>query len=85
MMSNLFGKAKEICQAGTDENLPSDDDAQLAVVAVYEQGPFSSIAHVFHNLQNLPSTQHCSFEFFCSNKPLFNALLYKFNSLSKAG
>lgn len=83
-MSNLFGRAKDVCRHVKDEVLLLENGTQLVVGAVYKSNSLSVLAHIFDKLQKLLPTLRADSASFKNYEPRFNVQLCKFNALSEA-
>lgn len=80
-MSNLFGRAKDVCRAVRDEVLTTVDCVQLVLDAIYKRDPLSVVAHILDELQKLLSTRGAKSEPFQSYGLRFNAQLCRIKLL----
>lgn len=84
LMSNLLGRAKDVCRASRDKLLTSQDGAQLDFDAIYKRDPLSLVAHIFEEFRKLLFKRRSDSESFRNFELSFNAQLSKFNSFCEA-
>lgn len=47
LLSNLYGRTKDLCQSAEDSVLGVDDVAELIISVVYERGPLCVVSQIF--------------------------------------
>ena len=84
LQSNLYGRAKDLCEGIDPTKIASVDGVNLILSAIYKRDPLSVVSLVFQELQALLLVRRENNEQFNDFEMRFGAQLSKFNSLGSS-
>ena len=82
LMSNLFGRAKDLCKKIPDQEIQSDTGVDAIVKAIYKRDPLSAVSTVYQDFLTVLGTKRGASESFRNFESRFTANVSKFNSHS---
>ena len=84
LQSQLFGRAKDLCNGLDDMIIQSQDGPSAIVNAVYKRDTLSVVSNLYQNFMTLLTTRRGDAESFRNFESRFNANVTKFNAASEA-